>query len=57
MRIMPASEDIISLFAGAPNILEFKPYTQLEHILRLVKAHARRKLSTIMGSKLSYLSQ
>ena len=74
MKTMPASEDIINLFADAPNLLEFTPseeakarvldliarekseiltkeerteldhYAQLEHILRLVKAQARRKL-------------
>jgi hypothetical protein len=76
MTSMPASEEIINLLAGAPNILEFKPsekaknrvwelisrekmgtltpeekneldhYAQVEHIMRLVKAQARRRLQS-----------
>jgi hypothetical protein len=76
MKSMPASEEIINLLAGAPNILEFKPsekakarvweliarektgiltpeekneldhYAQVEHIMRLVKAQARRRLQS-----------
>jgi hypothetical protein len=72
LKTMPASEEIINLLAGAPNLLEFKPseqakarvwelvareksgaltaeerseldhYAQVEHIMRLVKAQARR---------------
>jgi hypothetical protein len=75
-KSMPASEEIINLLAGAPNILEFKPsekaksrvwelvarekqgtltpeerseldhYAQVEHIMRLVKAQARRRLQS-----------
>lgn len=74
MESMPASEEIINLLAGAPNVLEFKPsekakarvweliarektgtltpeekneldhYAQIEHVMRLVKAQARRRL-------------
>ena len=72
----PASQEIIELLAGAPNVLEFKPspaakqrvwdlvsrekngnlsaserseldhYAQVEHIMRLVKAQARKKRQT-----------
>ncbi len=72
LRAMPASEEIITLLASAPNLLDFKPseqararvwelvarekegtltpeerseldhYAQVEHIMRLVKAQARR---------------
>ena len=76
-RPLPASEEIINMFAQAPHILEFKPsdkararvweliarekegtlaedekheldhYAQIEHLMRLVKAQARKRLAQV----------